>query len=311
MQNFLFYTALSKTKNNVHLLCLDLFNLFYNHIRRSHFGKTGQYLSELIDNTCYYTQLAQLTLILNDIFDLLLNYKCHNSDIYPSNALKKCPLKRLFPMYYEIISKPIDLTIIRNKLDNREYISYDLFEQDLLLLFTNAIVCRFFLFSFEYYIFCLKTYCGEDSDVGRAVRELQIYFINILKMEYKLTINLFDNINDEDKNGRNLNSFKDFITCLHEKEVTHGQIRESLYDMIFTIDKTSPIVYKTIVANTTNTHRTSKNTLANDCIIHCRCGSVYDETLLVQCYACQVRRLTCLKSSRTCQRFRIVIFCIS
>ena len=46
-------------------------------------------------------------------------------------------------MYYEIISKPIDLTIIRNKLDNGEYFSYDLFEQDFLVLFTNAIVCKF------------------------------------------------------------------------------------------------------------------------------------------------------------------------
>ena len=79
-------------------------------------------------------------MILNEIFHLLLNYKCHHSDIYPSNALKKCPLKRLFPMYYEIILKPIDLTIIRNKLDNGEYLSYDFFEQDLLLLFNNAIV---------------------------------------------------------------------------------------------------------------------------------------------------------------------------
>jgi hypothetical protein len=43
-------------------------------------------------------------------------------------------------MYYEIILKPIDLTIIRNKLDNGDYLSYDLFEQDLLLLFKNAIV---------------------------------------------------------------------------------------------------------------------------------------------------------------------------
>ena len=117
-------------------------NLFYNHIRRSYFAKTGQCSIELIDETCFYAQLAQLTLILNEIFDLLLNYKCQNSDIYPSNALKKCPLKRLFPMYYELILKPIDLTIIRNKLDNGEYLSYDLFEQDLLLLFNNAIVCK-------------------------------------------------------------------------------------------------------------------------------------------------------------------------
>jgi hypothetical protein len=118
-------------------------NLFYNHIRRSHFAKIGRCSFELIDKTCYYAQLAQLTFILNEIFELLLNYKCNNSDIYPTNALKKCPLKRLFPMYYELILIPIDLTIIRNKLDSGEYLSYDLFEQDLLLLFNNAIVCKY------------------------------------------------------------------------------------------------------------------------------------------------------------------------
>lgn len=45
-------------------------------------------------------------------------------------------------MYYEIILKPIDLTSIRNKLDNGDYFSYHLFEQDLLLLFNNAIVSQ-------------------------------------------------------------------------------------------------------------------------------------------------------------------------
>ena len=55
-------------------------------------------------------------------------------------VLKKCPSKRLFPFYYEIISKPIDLTMIKNRLDNGEYSSFQLFEQDLSLLFKNAIV---------------------------------------------------------------------------------------------------------------------------------------------------------------------------
>ncbi|CAF1362506.1 unnamed protein product, partial [Adineta ricciae] len=107
----------------------DFLYLFANHIRRSHFGKTGQYYLELVNQTCYYAQLAQLTLVLKDMFELLLNYKCHNGDVYPSNALKKCPLKRLFPMYYEIISKPIDLSIIHSKLDNGEYLTYASFEQ--------------------------------------------------------------------------------------------------------------------------------------------------------------------------------------
>ena len=120
---------------------LDLFDLFYVHLRRSHFAQSGRCSSELIDPSCSYAQLAQLTYILNELFEAILNYKCYKSDVYPSSALKKCPLKRLFPMYYELIRKPMDLTIIRQKLDAGEYLSYQSFEDDLLLLFSNATVC--------------------------------------------------------------------------------------------------------------------------------------------------------------------------
>lgn len=120
--------------------CLDLFDLFYVHLRRSHFARTGRCSLELIDSTCSYAQLAQLTYVLNELFEAILNYKCYKSDVFPSNALKKCPLKRLFPMYYELISKPMDLTMIRQKLDAGEYLSYPPFEEDLLLLFANATV---------------------------------------------------------------------------------------------------------------------------------------------------------------------------
>ena len=95
---------------------------------------------ELIDPISYHAQMAQLTYVLNELFEALVDFKCPSSDLHPSNALKKCPLKRLFPMYYELISRPIDLTLIRHKLDQGEYLSYDCFEQDLLLLFNNAIV---------------------------------------------------------------------------------------------------------------------------------------------------------------------------
>ncbi len=78
-----------------------------------------------------------------------MNYKCINGDtipsiVSPSDVLNKCPSKRLFPVYYEIITKPIDLTMIKNKLDNGEYLSFDLFEQDFSLLFKNAIVNMLF-----------------------------------------------------------------------------------------------------------------------------------------------------------------------
>ncbi|CAF1039536.1 unnamed protein product [Rotaria sordida] len=261
-------------KVKLNLIYLDIFYLFYNHIRRSHFAKSGRHYYELIDNTCYYAQLAQLTLILNEIFELISNYKCTNKDITPSVVLKKCPSKRLFPAYYEIITKPIDLTMIRTKLDNGEYLSFHIFEKDLLLLFKNAI-----------------TYCGEDSDEAEAVLELQSYFHNTLKVEYKKILNLFLNMKDKERNLTNLQTLENFIGRLHEKEIIYGQIREILYDIIYNIDENSdndsPIVYKIVLASNVNSHRTSRSRTSSDCIVHCRCGSVYDENSLVQCYACQ------------------------
>ena len=93
-------------------------------------------------------------------------------------------------------------------------------------------------------------------------------------------------MNDNDKSDRNRNILQNFITNLHRKEVTNGQIRETLYDIIFNIDNNSPIVYKTVLTNTPK----SKPIPTNDCIVHCRCGSFDDETSLVQCYACLVRK---------------------
>ena len=56
-------------------------------------------------------------------------------------------------MYYELISKPIDLTLIEQKLDHGEYFSYSSFEEDLLLLFHNAIVSRIDLLFFWRFAF--------------------------------------------------------------------------------------------------------------------------------------------------------------
>jgi hypothetical protein len=100
----------------------------------------------------------------------------------------------------------------------------------------------------------------------------------------------------EQRNLTSLKTLEDFIARLHEKEVQDGEIRGILYDIIYDIDNNienneSPIIYKIVLANNITSHRTSKSTAPSDCIVHCRCGSVYDENSLVQCYACQVRFL--------------------
>jgi len=98
---------------------------------------------------------------------------------------------------------------------------------------------------------------------------------------------------EENRNLTNLHTLENFITRLHEKEVIDGQVRESLYEAIFNIDdnsnNNSPIVYKIVLANNVSSHRPTRSKISSDCIVHCRCGSVYDENSLVQCYACQVR----------------------
>jgi len=253
----------------------DLFYLFYNYIRRSHFTKTGRYQIELIDATCYYAQLAQLTLILHDIFDLILHYKTFDTDINPSMYLRTCPSKRLFPAYYQIIAKPIDLTSIKTKLDNGEYESFESFQQDIDLLFQNAI-----------------KYCGDDSNETRAIDDLQDYFNGTIKNEYENKFKLFNRMKILQENTENVQTFEQFLTDFHKKEVIEGQIREILYDIIYAVDddtKTkAPITYKIVLANGSNSHRSHRSKSSSDTIVHCRCGSVCDENSLVQCYACQL-----------------------
>ena len=101
-------------------------------------------------------------------------------------------------------------------------------------------------------------------------------------------------MNENERKVTNLHTLENFIGRLHEKEVLDGQVREVLYDVIYNIDEdstdNSPIVYKIVLGNSMNSHRTGRTRTSSDCIVHCRCGSVYDENSLVQCYACQVSR---------------------
>ncbi|CAF1056695.1 unnamed protein product, partial [Didymodactylos carnosus] len=258
---------------------------------------------------------AQLTYILNDILRLLMCYKRANDDILPATALKKCPSKKLYPMYYEVIERPIDLTIIKTSLDNGEYLCYKQFEDDLLLLFNNAV-----------------TYCGADSDVGSAVIELQGYCIHILLPLYKPATDLFKNLNHSYQphsfststtSFANVSTFEDFLARFHKSEIMSGQMRNILYHLIYDIeietdtlsmdDEHSPVVYKIFNHNSTSSHQKSrpdkqtsiilsssssyqsqlqkiKRNLNddNEYIIHCRCRTVYDDGLFVQCFACQL-----------------------
>jgi hypothetical protein len=127
-----------------------------------------------------------------------------------------------------------------------------------------------------------------------VVLELRDYFFHTLKIEYQTKLKLFDYMNENERKLTNLHTLENFIGNLHEKEVIDGQVREILYDIIYNIDEdsanNSPIVYKIVLGNSINSHRTGRMKTSSDYIVHCRCGSVYDENSLVQCYACQVNQ---------------------
>ena len=144
------------------------------------------------------------------------------------------------------------------------------------------------------YLNCIlfQTFCGEDSDEARVVFELRDYFFQTLKMEYQKKFELFYFMNEDERKITNVQTLENFIRDFHDREVIDGHVREVLYDIIYNIDEesedNSPIVYKIVLGNSANSHRTGRTRVPSDCVVHCRCGSVFDENSLVQCYACQV-----------------------
>ncbi|VDM46535.1 unnamed protein product [Toxocara canis] len=54
------------------------------------------------------------------------------------DAFMVLPSKHEYPQYYDVIEKPIDMTMIKEKVDEDQYISSDDFMADIALLFSNA-----------------------------------------------------------------------------------------------------------------------------------------------------------------------------
>lgn len=110
------------------------------------------------------------------------------------------------------------------------------------------------------------------------MKELERYFLQQLKEQYQSTMKFLRDFKEEDFQERHFGVFNDFITRLHRKEVLDGQVREILAEMIFQIDTQQP-----------SPSVLPPRPIKSHWIVHCRCGSTFDETPLVQCYACQVK----------------------
>lgn len=115
--------------------------------------------------------------------------------------------------------------------------------------------------------------------------ELKIYFLHQLKVDHQAAIDLFTQPVVIQSDAPRWTELEDFITRLHEKEVFDGDVRQTLFRVIFTIDEMD-----LLEPDPSHHQRNNKPVPIKEHLVHCRCGSHFDETILVQCYACQVSR---------------------
>lgn len=119
------------------------------------------------------------------------------------------------------------------------------------------------------------------------MQQLRAYYLEQLKSDYRATLSLFDPLNFHDLPPSCFTELEQFISRSHRREITDGILRRCLYEMIFDIDACLP-----------------KKICKDHLIVHCRCGSFFEETILVQCYACQVTSLI------NCDDFRFRFLCL-
>ncbi|XP_033127238.1 E3 ubiquitin-protein ligase TRIM33-like [Anneissia japonica] len=93
---------------------------------------------------------------------ILLELFCHPSS-FPFHE----PVDRSVPNYYKVISKPMELVTIKEKLkpsSTQQYESLDEFISDVKLMFSNCLLFN-----------------GETSDIGRVARNIERFFLKQLK----------------------------------------------------------------------------------------------------------------------------------
>ncbi|KAL7016182.1 hypothetical protein ACKWTF_009954 [Chironomus riparius] len=165
---------------------------------------------------------------LKKLFETIKEYKDPKSNRQVATIFMKLPSKMEYPDYYEIISKPIDLEKIGNKLRMQQYDSVDELSADLMLMFENA--CK---------------YNEPDSQIYKDALMLQQVCIQTkteLRMEDEnvpdvpqvlldLLMQLFTSVyNYQDEEGR---CFSDSMSELPEQdEIEGGKQRAISLDLI-------------------------------------------------------------------------------
>lgn len=77
------------------------------------------------------------SVMMLDAWTAVRNTKDENGRERATNFIQLPPAEEL-PDYYKVISSPIDMRMVREKIDEGQYRRWDSFERDMLLVFANA-----------------------------------------------------------------------------------------------------------------------------------------------------------------------------
>ncbi|KAK6179037.1 hypothetical protein SNE40_011484 [Patella caerulea] len=98
---------------------------------------------------------CRLIQLFNKVYTTIATYKDEDDNIL-ATPLMSLPSKKKYADYYKMIEEPIDLTMIKQRIQKGDYDSLDALDKDILQLFRNV-----------------ERYCGRKSDMGRLVLKLR------------------------------------------------------------------------------------------------------------------------------------------
>jgi protein polybromo-1 len=179
-------------------------------------------------------QISPLQIKMNEVFDRICDLQSSDGRKL-STMFQKLPSKAEYPDYYNIIRKPMDLSRIRQKLDNNQYETQRTFFTDLKLCFENA--CKFNEPDSQIYKDALTfqqeimEICAEDAEEDKSVPSVQSQVRRILT-------NLLVSVNTYTERGRCLsNSFTEVVDMFRKNGIPTDEMPFTLDQIKMNLDK--------------------------------------------------------------------------
>ncbi|KXJ20228.1 Protein polybromo-1 [Exaiptasia diaphana] len=192
------------------------------------------------------TKSSDPTDICAELYDVIRNYRTEDGRVL-CEALIRVPKRRTSPEYYEVVSSPIDLLKIQQRLKTDEYEDVETFVQDVELLLDNAL--KFYKPEMQEY---------KDAEQLKQVFEEEKESILNIKDDDQLDDVILDDKDDHDDDDESDTGMK---TQHKEKGASSKQTKnqQEYYEVI-----KEPIDLKIICTRVRNHHYCSVEDLEKD-----------------------------------------------